>query len=263
MSLGRRLSGLIHGLALVSVLYGFLVAVSVVLLPIARRPRWAARVVREASARMVPLALWAGRIHVLSSGGERASELARSRGYIVIANHTSNLDPLALMKTLGRTDLAFLAKAETLRRPLLGRVLRAAGWFAVERDSPLALKRFEEEVAARRRAGWVPNLVVFPEGTRSADGRLRPFHVGPFLLSVRSRIPILPIVIRGAHPLHPRDAFAVHPGTVSVDVLPAIEPPAGGLAASQMLGAVEELRRRAEALYRAVPDLERTGGAPS
>jgi len=265
LPLGRRISGLLHGLALGAVLYSFLVVTFVLVLPILWRPRWTAWVVRRTSRLMIPLSLAGGGVRVRSSGVEHARQLERGRGYILIANHASNLDPLVLMKCLGRVDLAFVAKAETLRRPLTGRLLRSCGWFAVERESPIAFKRFHEEVEARRKQGWIPNLVVFPEGTRSTDGQLQPFRMGTFLLAARARLPILPVVIRGTAPIHGRNAFACYPGTVRVDVLPPIDPP-GKLGAAEILDAVAALQKRAEALYRAVPDLNRAEGelpAPS
>jgi len=259
VSFGRRLSGLVHGLALGGVLYSFLVVTFAIALPVLWRPRWARWVVWRSSRFMVPLALAAGGVRVRSSGIENARQLERGRGYILIANHASNLDPLALVKVLGRVDLAFVAKAETLRRPLVGSLLRIIGWFGVERESPIAFKRFQEEVEARRKAGWIPNLVVFPEGTRSTDGVLQPFRMGTFLLAARCRLPILPVVIRGAAPLHGRNAFACYPGTVKVDVLPPIEPPAK-VGAAQILDAVAALQKQAEDIYRAVPDLNRAEG---
>lgn len=255
----RRLSGLLHGLLLGVVLYSFLVITFALVLPILWRPRWATRVVHLTGRLMVPLALAGGGVRVRGSGLENARELERGRGYILIANHASNLDPLALMKFLGRVDLAFVAKAETLRRPMLGRILRAIGWFAVERESPIAFKRFQEQVESRRKAGWVPNLVVFPEGTRSTDGQLQPFRMGTFLLAARARLPILPVVIRGTAPLHPRNAFACYPGSVRVDVLPPIDPP-GKVRAAEILQVVAELQKKAEAIYQAVPDFNRADG---
>ena len=255
--LTRRLSGLLHGLALGGVLYAFLVVTFVIALPVLWRPRWARAVVKRAGRLAVPLALAGGGVRVRSSGLPLALE--SGRGYILIANHASNLDPLVLMKVLGRVDLSFVAKAETLRRPLLGHLLRAIGWFGVERESPVSFKRFQEEVEARRKAGWIPDLVVFPEGTRSTDGKLQPFRMGTFLLAARCRLPILPVVIRGTAPLHPRNAFACYPGTVRVDVLPPIDPP-GKLSAAEIIGAVAALQKRAEALYQAVPDLNQAAG---
>jgi 1-acyl-sn-glycerol-3-phosphate acyltransferase len=259
VALGRRLSGLLHGLGLGAVLYLFLVFTFAILLPILWQPRWCRRVVGWSGRIMIPLALVAAGVRVRKSGVDTARELERGKGYILIANHASNLDPLCLMKVLGRVDLAFVAKAETLRRPLLGRLLRAVGWFAVERESPVAFKRFQEEVEARRKTGWVPNLVVFPEGTRSTDGQLQPFRMGTFLLAARARLPILPVVIRGTAPLHPKNAFTCYPGTVRVDILPAIVPPAK-VSAADILDVVAALQKKAEAIYRAVPDLNRADG---
>jgi 1-acyl-sn-glycerol-3-phosphate acyltransferase len=263
--LGRRISGWLHGLALGAVLYGFLVVTFVLVLPFLWRPSWARRIVFFTTRPMVPLSLFVAGVKVRGSGLEHARELERGRGYILIANHASNLDPLALIKVLGRVDLAFVAKAETLRRPLLGRILKTIGWFAVERESPVAFKRFQEQVEARRKEGWVPNLVVFPEGTRSLDGTLQPFRMGTFLLAARARLPILPVVIRGTSPLHRRNAFACYPGTVRVDFLPPIEPPAK-VKAADILDVVAAMQRKAEAIYRSVPDLNLADGelpAPS
>lgn len=257
--LGRRGLGILHGLGLGATLYLSLVVVAVITIPILWRPRWVARVTRFVADRAVPLSLWAGGVKVRAQGVERARELAATRGYMVIANHASNLDPLALMKVLGSTDLAFVAKAETLRRPLLGRLLRAIGWFGVERESPVSFKRFQEEVNARKRTGWVPNLVVFPEGTRSVDGTLQPFRMGAFLLAARCRLPILPVIIRGASPLHRRNAFACYPGVLRVDVLPPIEPPAK-LSAADLVAQVGTMQKRAEELFRSVPDLNQVDG---
>jgi len=256
--LARRGLGLLHGLGLGGVLYLSLILVTVITLPILWRPRWVARVTRFVADRAVPLALRAGGVKVEARGVERARELAATRGYMVIANHASNLDPLALMKVLGRTDLAFVAKAETLRRPLLGRLLRTIGWIGVERESPVSFKRFQEVVTARKKAGWVPDLVVFPEGTRSVDGTLQPFRMGAFLLAARCRLPILPIVIRGTSPLHRRNAFACYPGVVRVDVLPPIEPPR--LSAAELVAQVGEMQKRAEELFRGVGDLNQVDG---
>jgi 1-acyl-sn-glycerol-3-phosphate acyltransferase len=248
----------LHGLGLGGVLYLTLLVIAILTLPVLWRPRWVERITRLFADRAVPLALWAGGVKVRASGLEHARTLEASRGYILMANHASNLDPLALMKVLGHTHLAFVAKAETLRRPVVGRLLRAVGWFGVDRDSPVSFKRFQEEVTARKKAGWVPNLVVFPEGTRSVDGTLQPFRMGAFLLAARCRLPMLPVIIRGTSPLHRRNAFACYPGVVRVDVLPPIEPPK--LTAKDLVAQVGAMQSQAEELFRRVPDLNQVDG---
>jgi 1-acyl-sn-glycerol-3-phosphate acyltransferase len=254
----RRLSGLAHGLAFGATLYGALLVSVILALPGIWSRRWIAAVVGRVARISVPIALWLGGVRVEGRGGERIAGLAD--GFILVANHASNLDPIALIRVLGRVDLAFVAKAETLRRPLFGRMIRGIGWFGVERESLAALKKLKEEVEARRRGGWVPDLVVFPEGTRSVDGRLGRFRIGPFLLAVQTGLPIVPAVIRGTAALHPRNALAVHPGTVRVDVGEPIFPPPGKVKAAGLVDAAESMMRRAEAIFRAVPDLNAVDG---
>jgi 1-acyl-sn-glycerol-3-phosphate acyltransferase len=252
MRLSRRLNGLFRGLLFGLSLYGTLLVTTILILPFL----WSTRIVRAVvifnASWLTPTALFLGGIRIESRGIDNLKDV--TDGYILVANHSSNLDPLALMRTLGRVDLAFVAKAETLQRPLFGRVVAAVGWMGVQRDSMLALKRFQEAVKKRRKTGWTPNLVIFPEGTRSEDGSLQDFQIGPFMLAVRTGLPILPVVIRGAQPLHRRNAFAVYPGTVKVDILPALQPPKKPKA-SELVDVVLELQKRTEALYRAVPDL--------
>src|SRR6185369_9652533 len=62
------------------------------------------------------------------------------------------------------------------------------------------------------------SVVVFPEGTRSADGNLLPFKKGGFLLAVKTRTPVVAITINGSHKLLPRGRLRVRPGTVEVSI---------------------------------------------
>jgi 1-acyl-sn-glycerol-3-phosphate acyltransferase len=263
LAFARRLGGVARGVGLGGTLYGGLVVAALASAPVRARRGLTKTIVRRVSEVAVPLALRLGGVRVVGRGAERAAALAASGGYVLVANHSSNLDPMALMTVLGRVDLSFVAKAETLRRPLLGDLLDAIGWFAVERESMASLKKLREEVEARRASGWVPDLVVFPEGTRSVDGRLQRFRIGPFLLAAQLGLPILPVVIRGTSALHRKDAFEVYPGTVEVDVGEPIHPPRGPLKPMAQVDAAAELLRRTEAIFRAVPELAPDAAAPA
>lgn len=251
MELRRSLSGIVHGLGLGGTLYGSLLALAAASVPVRGNRRATGALVRGVCRLVVPAALRMGGVRVVGRGAERAAELGRGGGYILVANHSSNLDPMVLVTVLDQIGLAFVAKAETLRRPLAGRLLEAVGWIGVERESMAALKKLREEVEARRQAGWVPDLAIFPEGTRSVDGKLGKFQIGPFLLAAQLGLPILPAIIRGAGALHPRNAFAVYPGTIEVEIGEPMFPPSRKLKPLEQVDVAADLMRRTEAMYRA------------
>ncbi len=245
-----------RGVAFGGVLYGSLLVCSLLCLPVLFFERGIRAITLGVTWFMVPASLWAGGIRVSGSGREHADRLSKT-GYILIANHASNLDPLALMTVLGRRDLAFVAKIETLRRPLLGRIIAAIPWLPVERESLAALKKLTELVRAKQKTGWVPLMAVFPEGTRTETGALNAFKVGPFMLAAQLGIPILPAVIRGTFPRHKRNAFLVFPGPVRVDIHPPLFPPKleGKGLDLKVVDAAAALKKQAEAIFKAVPDL--------
>ena len=252
--LTRQVSGILHGALLGGALYTALALCAILSLPLLWSNRLVSAWVVQPIVKVgIPLCLLVGRIRVRGTGADHLADLPK--GFIIIANHASNLDPMVLMKYLRRYKFAFLAKQETLERPVTGRLLAACGWMGVDRSSVVGLKRFQEQVKARKRTGWTPDLVVFPEGTRSVDGKLLPFQAGPFLLAAQLGLPLVPVVIRGAHPCHKRNAFKVFPGTIAVDIKQPIFPPPGKLRADRIIDTMNDLKQRAEAVFQQYGDL--------
>ena len=68
------------------------------------------------------------------------------------------------------------------------------------------------------------HMVIYPEGTRSADGRLLPFKKGPFHLAMDSSVPVIPVTILGTFESWPKTRFAMRPGTATVIFHPPIDP---------------------------------------
>jgi 1-acyl-sn-glycerol-3-phosphate acyltransferase len=135
------------------------------------------------------------------------------RTYIFMCNHASNLDPPIVISVVPRRT-SVLVKKELFRVPILGWAMRLANLVPVDRrnrESAIASLRLAAEVL---RSGV--NMTIWPEGTRSPDGRLLPFKKGPFHLAKESGVPIVPITLVGTHEIWPKGEFAIHPGTATV-----------------------------------------------
>ncbi len=144
------------------------------------------------------------------------------RNCIFMCNHVSNLDPPVVLPLLpGRSSV--LLKKELMKVPLLGRAMRMAKFVPVERGSRRdAAKASVEAAAEALRSGL--NIMVFPEGTRSKDGRLAGFKKGPFYLAQETGAWIVPIALSGTETMMRKGSLAITPGVARVQVLEAINP---------------------------------------
>ena len=144
------------------------------------------------------------------------------RSCIFMSNHVSNLDPPVLIPLLpGRSSV--LLKKELMNIPILGRAMRMAKFVPVERGSRRDAARASVEAAAEAlRSGL--HILVYPEGTRSPDGRLSTFKKGPFFLAQETQAPIVPIALSGTQTMMRKGSYAITPGLARIQVLPIIEP---------------------------------------
>jgi 1-acyl-sn-glycerol-3-phosphate acyltransferase len=147
--------------------------------------------------------------------------LEAGRNYIFMANHTSNLDPPVLLPTIpGRCSV--LVKKELFRIPILGTGMKMASLVRVDRSDREAAIESVNAAAAVLRQGL--HLLIFPEGTRSSDGRLLPIKKGPFHLAIETGVFVVPVTLLGTCKLWPKNAFALRPGTVRVVFHQPIDP---------------------------------------
>ena len=144
------------------------------------------------------------------------------RSCIFMSNHVSNLDPPVEMPLLpGRSSV--LLKKELMSIPILGRAMRMAKFVPVERGNRRdAAKASVEAAADALRSGL--HIVVYPEGTRSLDGRLSTFKKGPFFLAQETQAPIVPIALSGTQTMMRKGSYAIRPGLARLQMLPVIEP---------------------------------------
>jgi 1-acyl-sn-glycerol-3-phosphate acyltransferase len=132
---------------------------------------------------------------------------------IFVANHSSIYDIPILFATLPR-QLRIIAKAALGYVPFIGWHLRRTGHLLVDRDNPGAsvFKRMQRMV----RQG--ASLVVFPEASRTSDGRLKKFKGGIFLLAIENGLPLVPVSIVGSRLVMPKGRLMTCPASVYVTI---------------------------------------------
>ncbi len=139
---------------------------------------------------------------------------------VFAANHTSNVDPPAIVSAIPRR-IAVLAKRSLFAIPIVGRAFRTAQYVPVDRGNP---KRAAASVAlAAEYMKKGVSFLIFPEGTRSPDGRLLPFRRGSFALAIEAGVPVVPVACSGAHRILAKNSFRMRPGEVVVRFCPAID----------------------------------------
>ena len=143
---------------------------------------------------------------------ESLEKIPSGQAVVFMANHQSNSDPPALLAILPR--VAALAKKEFFRLPILGRGMRAVGFIPVDRKNRERAIEAVQEAVESLKGGR--SFVVFPEGTRSRDGRLQPFKKGVFVMAIKAEAPIMPVSISGGSKIMPKGTFAVRPGPVRI-----------------------------------------------
>ena len=132
---------------------------------------------------------------------------------IFAANHISNVDPLAFVPAIPRR-VSVLLKSELCPIPILSTAMRLAKFVPVDRADKEAAVASVNVALGVLKEGL--SLAVYPEGTRSPDGRLKPFKKGTFALAIEAGVPIVPVSISGAQHLMRKGEWTMRPGEIVV-----------------------------------------------
>src|SRR3984885_803809 len=176
-------------------------------------------------SRLYRMAMWIAHAGVRAAGikieASGYENIPVRQSCIFMCNHMSNLDPPVLLPLLpGRSSV--LLKKELMRIPILGLAMRMGKFVPVERGQKReAAKASVAAAADALRSGL--HILVFPEGTRSLDGRLSKFKKGPFYLAQETLAPIVPMAISGTERMMKKGSAAITPGGARVQLLPVIE----------------------------------------
>lgn len=135
--------------------------------------------------------------------------------YIFVCNHQSAYDIFSIYGFLNHR-FYWMMKKSLEKIPFVGLACKKAGHIMVDHSSASAIKRTMQSAENRLKSG--SSLVVFPEGARSWDGKMRKFKRGAFLLAKEFKLPIVPVTINGAFRVMPRFTYNITPGTILISI---------------------------------------------
>jgi 1-acyl-sn-glycerol-3-phosphate acyltransferase len=139
--------------------------------------------------------------------------LDSNKAYIFYGNHSSWIDIAVVNRVIPR-KLHFIAKSELKRKWFVGGAIRSMDMIFVDRGNREDAIKSLDEAARRIRSG--KDIIAFPEGTRSRDGKMKPtFKKGIFHMAIKAQVEMIPIAISGAFELVP-PGFKMRPGVVKV-----------------------------------------------
>jgi 1-acyl-sn-glycerol-3-phosphate acyltransferase len=136
------------------------------------------------------------------------------------ANHTSAADAPAIVGAIPRR-VAVLLKASLFRWPIVGQAFRSAHFIPVNRGARDSAIASVEKATEAMKAGQ--SFLIYPEGTRSPDGRLQEFKKGAVMMAIKAGVPIVPMVCSGAHRIMEKRSLVIHPGEIVVEFLEPID----------------------------------------
>src|SRR5438445_12748867 len=139
---------------------------------------------------------------------------------LFIANHTSTVDAPAVVGAIPRR-IAILLKKSLFNYPIVGQAFHLAHFIPVERSKrDSAIESVEKAIEAMR-AGQ--SFLIYPEGTRSPDGRLQDFKKGAVVMAIKAGVAMVPIVCSGAHRVMENGSRELHPREVHVHLLQPLD----------------------------------------
>ncbi|HJZ65146.1 MAG TPA: lysophospholipid acyltransferase family protein [Candidatus Acidoferrum sp.] len=155
-------------------------------------------------------------VRVEISGLERIPACA----CLFVANHTSSADAPAVVGAIPRR-IAILLKKSLFTYPIVGQAFTLAHFIPVERSNhESAIASLEKATEAMKEG---QSFLIYPEGTRSNDGRLGGFKRGAVVMAIKAGVPIVPMVCAGAHKVMEKRSFVLKPGVITVEFLQPID----------------------------------------
>ncbi len=152
------------------------------------------------------------RIKTVCVGFENIPHDAR---FLLVGNHRSKFDPILTWYLLRKYDIAFISKPENFKVPFFGKIIRKCCFMPIDRENP------RNAIETINRASQLikndeVSIGVYPEGTRSMNNELLPFHDGVFRIAQKAYAPVVVLTVRGTEKI--KKNYPFHKTTVYFDV---------------------------------------------
>lgn len=144
----------------------------------------------------------------------------KDKTYVFASNHSSFFDIPILIYGI-KNNVRIIYKKELEKAPFFGKGLNRSAYISIDRSDPR--KSMESLADAVKSIEEGDSVLIYPEGTRSPDGKLHEFKRGAFMLASRSGKPIVPVTIVGAYDIYRKGSFSINPGTVKIIFSPPLD----------------------------------------
>jgi 1-acyl-sn-glycerol-3-phosphate acyltransferase len=165
-----------------------------------------------------------GIVYLMRMVGVKVRIVGRERipagACLFVANHTSSADAPAIVGAIPRR-VAILLKESLFKWPIAGQAFTLAGFIPVKRSERESAIASVDKATQSMRDGQ--SFLIYPEGTRSPDGRLQTFKKGAVVMALKAGVPIVPIACSGAHKVMRKRSLKIYPGEILVEFLKPIE----------------------------------------
>jgi len=139
---------------------------------------------------------------------------------VFLSNHGSLFDILAAIYTIPGT-VRFIAKKELFRIPIFAQGMKLAGMIKIDRgDSAKARETINEAIGIMKKG---VSVIIFPEGTRSREGNIKPFKKGGVILAINGKFQIIPMAISGSFHIMKKNSLHLRKGKIKVHFIEPIQ----------------------------------------
>ena len=161
----------------------------------------------------------------------------KDTSYIFVANHQGAFDIFTIYGFLNH-NFKWLMKKRLEKIFMVGPACRRAGHIFVDDTKLAAIRKTIEQAEDTLKDGM--SLVIFPEGSRTWDGKMIPFKRGAFMLASEFNLPVVPVTITGSYERMPRFTYNVTPGTITLTIHKPIEPGEKGFVTKELMARCRE-----------------------